>query len=124
MKVLLSIKEDYASQIFSGKKKFEFRKIIFRKDITTVVVYVTKPVGKVIGEFKIGDVICDSPENIWKRTKQVAGVNESFFFSYFAGRNIGYAIEVSETILYDEAIDLHNIENSNIKRPPQSFQYL
>lgn len=38
MKVLLSIKPQFAIKIFDGTKKFEFRKIIFKNsDIQTVV---------------------------------------------------------------------------------------
>ena len=33
MKILLSIKPEYAHKIFSGEKKFEYRKIIFKKNI-------------------------------------------------------------------------------------------
>ncbi|MDD8572078.1 ASCH domain-containing protein, partial [Escherichia coli] len=50
MKVLLSIKPEYAESILSGKKKYEFRKNIFRnKNVDTIVIYATMPVGKVIG---------------------------------------------------------------------------
>ena len=40
MKVLLSIKPEFADKIFNGTKKYEFRKSIFKnKDVDTVVVY-------------------------------------------------------------------------------------
>ena len=54
MKILLSIKPEFVEKIISGEKKFEFRKSLPKRDgITTVVVYSTMPVGKVIGEFKV-----------------------------------------------------------------------
>ena len=31
MKILLSIKPEFAERIFDGSKKYEFRKVIFRK---------------------------------------------------------------------------------------------
>ena len=58
MKVLLAIKEEFASKIFDGSKQYEFRKSIFKDDrVKTVVVYVSSPVQKVIGEFDIDTVI-------------------------------------------------------------------
>lgn len=58
MKVLLSIKPEYAQKIFAGEKKYEYRKRIFkRNDVDMIVVYVTKPVGKVVGEFEIAEIL-------------------------------------------------------------------
>ena len=53
MKVLLSIKPQFVEEIFAGKKRFEYRKAIFSKDVDSVVIYSTKPVGKIVGEFTI-----------------------------------------------------------------------
>ena len=54
MKVLLSIKPEFVNEMVLGNKKFEYRKSIFKRaDVTDVVVYATKPYGKVVGEFKI-----------------------------------------------------------------------
>ena len=53
MKVVLSIKPEFANKIFDGSKKFEFRKVIFKNEkIKTVIVYASSPVQKVIGGFK------------------------------------------------------------------------
>ena len=63
MKVLLSIKPEYAEKIFSGEKRYEFRKAVFKNQlIQTVVVYATMPVGKIIGEFNIKQILKDEPE--------------------------------------------------------------
>src|SRR5258708_10038551 len=56
---VLSIKPEYAEAIFSGKKRFEFRRAIFKHDIKVVVVYITSPVGQVAGEFNVDDIITD-----------------------------------------------------------------
>lgn len=69
MKVLLAIKEEFASKIFEGTKRYEFRKSIFKKPgVTSVVMYVTAPVGKVVGEFEIGEVLSDRPDALWGQT--------------------------------------------------------
>jgi len=95
MKVLLSIKPEYADKILSGEKRFEFRKSIFKKEgIRTVIIYATMPVGKVIGEFNIKNILSDKPEFIWDRTRDLSGITKSFFDSYFYERSRAYAIEV------------------------------
>ena len=58
MKVVLSIKPEFAFKIFDGTKKFEFRKAIFKNHkIKTVIVYASSPVQQVIGEFEIEKII-------------------------------------------------------------------
>ena len=123
MRVLLSIKPEHAAKIFAGAKWFEFRKAIHKNaSVTTVVVYATKPIGKVIGEFSISNVHKDAPHRLWRRTKRGAGISRDFFDEYFADREIGFAIEVAEARLYEDPLDLADVVPSGI--PPQSFLYL
>ena len=54
MKVLMSIKPLYAEQILQGKKKYEYRRRIFkRSDVSSLVIYESAPVSLVVGEVKI-----------------------------------------------------------------------
>ncbi|MGU3355157.1 ASCH domain-containing protein [Bacillus sp. M5A3_1b] len=123
MKVLLSIKPEFVEEIILGNKKFEYRKKIFkRKDISSVVVYATKPCGKVVGEFEIEDIIIDNPNNIWEKTKKQSGITKSYFNHYFAGRQKGVAIQIKEFKKYEEPLDLIDFD-SNLKAAPQSFCY-
>ena len=58
MKIILSIKPEFAAKIFEGTKKYEFRRAIFKnKNVKKVVVYASSPVQKIIGEFEIEDII-------------------------------------------------------------------
>lgn len=124
MKVLMSIKPEFVEEIMNGNKKFEYRKNIFkRKDVSSIIVYATKPYGKVVGEFEIEDIIMDNPKNIWEETKHVSGITKQFFYDYFEGRDKGFAIEIKEFIEYDTHLDLVNL-NGNIKVAPQSFCYI
>ena len=66
MKVLLSIKPEFVSKIFDGSKKYEYRKVLFkRKDITTVVIYASNPVKQVVGEFEIKAILSDDVDALW-----------------------------------------------------------
>lgn len=121
MKVLLSIKPEFAFKIFDGTKRFEFRKVIFKKtDVKTVVVYASSPVQQVIGEFEIDDIISDSPTDVWEKTKKFSGITQSFFNKYFENREVAHAIKIKEVRKYDNplCLDVFNVV------PPQSYVYL
>ena len=118
---LLSIKPVYAEAIFSGTKRFEFRRSIFRHDIEVVVVYITSPVGQVVGEFSVEDVITDDVDALWDRTEAKAGIARDAFFTYFSGRDIGHAIAIGKVRRYKKPLD---IARAFGVRPPQSFLYL
>ena len=119
--VLLSVKPEYASSIFKGEKGFEFRKTGFRRQVDTVVVYVTSPVQKVLGEFDVDGILHSEISSLWERTREKAGISEATFFSYFGNKEKGYAIEVGGVRCYSEPLDLKKHFGVH---PPQSFIYL
>ena len=122
MKVLLSIKPEFAEKIFNGTKKFEFRRTIFKNcQIKTVVVYASSPIRKVIGEFEIEEVLHDNIDNLWKKTKSSSGINEDYFRKYFVEKDSGFAIKIKNTKKYKKPKELK--EEYNIL-PPQSFAYI
>lgn len=123
MKVLLSIKPEFADRILNGDKHFEFRKAVFKNtDVKTVVIYATKPVGKVIGEFDIAEVMEATPKKLWMATREYAGISRAFFEEYFEGRDTAYAIRVKRATRYSRPLDLTELLPRGIA--PQSFQYL
>jgi len=122
MKVLLSIKPEYAARIFSGEKKYEFRRAIFKnRKVTHAVVYASSPVRKVIGEFEVLDILHDEVRALWEKTRSTAGISEGKFFDYFSDREKGYAIEIGRIQKYQQPISL---EREYGLAPPQSFAYL
>lgn len=122
MRVLLSIKPEFAFKIFEGKKKFEFRKVIFKNlNVKTVVVYASSPVQRVIGEFEIENILSSDPAEIWRQTKKYSGISEDFFYEYFADRKIAHAIKIKNVKKYKK--QLHLQDNFNVV-PPQSYVYL
>ena len=124
MKVLLSIKPKFVNEIMSGRKKFEYRKKVFkRKDITTIVVYATKPLGKVVGEFEVDEIIEDTLDILWQETKRYSGISKKFFDEYFKDRDSGFAIKIKSFTAYDKPIELSEYD-PNLKVAPQSFCYV
>jgi len=122
MKVLLSIKPNFVEKIINGEKKYEYRKVIFQNKIESILVYSTKPIGKIVGEIFVEKILVDKPEILWKNTSAYSGVSYNFFEEYFKGRDLGYAIKIKEFVLFKEAIDPFEL-NKNFKAP-QSFYYI
>lgn len=123
MKVLLSIKPEFVKEIFNGTKKFEYRKSIFKnKDVKTIVIYATMPIGKIVGEFEIDYILQKHPTQLWEETKDFSGVSKEFYYQYFDGRENGYAIAIKKLKEYKKAICPHRKYDNFYA--PQSFKYL
>lgn len=120
-KILLSIKPEYANKIISGEKKFEYRTHVPIKTVSTIVIYSTAPVGKVIGEVEVLEIISGTPSYLWERTKKDAGISRSKYREYFKGRKVAYAFKLGQIKMYDQ--EMH-IEDYGVAKAPQSFVYL
>lgn len=123
MKVLLSIKPEFVEKIVSGEKKFEFRKSLPKREgITTIVVYSTMPVGKVVGEFTVKDILSHEPESLWEKTKEFSGITKNFFDEYFSTRALAHAFEIDSFQLYEKPLHISDVVPSGT--PPQSYCYI
>ena len=122
MRILLSIKPEFVEKIFSGQKKFEYRKTTFRNGVSSVVVYSTQPVGRVIGEFEVKKIHAEHPIKLWQKTRKHAGIDHKRFMKYFSGRDVGQALEIGSIRMYDAPEELTKFCPNG--RPPQSFIYL
>lgn len=123
MKVLLSIKPEFAEKIFAGTKKFEFRKSVYKdRNVRTVVVYVTRPVAQIVGEFDVDEIVCAAPEALWELTREHSGITKKFFDEYFSGRNKSFALAVGAVRKYKEPLDPGDVISDFT--PPQSYMYV
>ncbi len=122
MKVVLSIKPEFASKIFDGSKKFEFRRSIFKNEkVKSVIVYASSPVQQVIGEFEIETILNHDLATLWDLTKNFSGISEDYYYQYFAEKKQGFAIQIKRTKKYKKPKCLKADFNL---LPPQSFAYL
>ena len=122
MKVLLSIKPEFAEKMFNGTKKYEFRKSIFKnKDVDTVVVYASSPWQYVIGEFHIEKILNDNVDSIWEQTHEFSGISEKFYRTYFAHKTNAYAIKIGHVTKYKRG---KRLSDYNVNFAPQSYVYL
>jgi predicted transcriptional regulator len=118
---LLSIRPEFVASILRGEKRFEFRRCIFKRPIERVLVYCTVPVRRVVAEFTVRSIICDTPRALWRLAGGAAGIDEQSFFSYFKGKEMGYAIEIGRVRRYRKPFC--PVEHLGVK-PPQSFMYV
>lgn len=122
MKVLLSIKPEFAEKIFNGSKRFEFRRMLFKnREVSKVVVYASAPISKVIGEFEVDGIIQKGLDDLWEETKDFSGITKDYFDKYFTGKEKGFAISVRNPSRYTEPI---NLKEEFGMVPPQSFAYM
>ncbi|MGA7677553.1 MAG: hypothetical protein WCA51_04170 [Dehalococcoidia bacterium] len=123
MNVLLSIRPKYAEAITQGRKSFEFRKSIFKYHcVERVYLYATKPVSKVVGSFKVGEIICKEPNLLWEEFGWLSGVTSLEFFKYFEDNDIGFAIEIKDLEVFQTPVN-PSLFIAGFK-PPRSFKYI
>lgn len=123
MKILMSIKPQFIEKIRRGEKKFEFRRVLPRhQEVDTIIVYASKPVGKVVGEMIIGDFLTYPTDELWEWTKEKSGLTREEFFSYFRGKKNAHAIEIKSYQDYEQPIPLDVLLPGKV--PPQSYCYI
>lgn len=122
MNVFLLSKPAYAFAIISGTKQYEFRKVMFRRDIDKVVVYATSPYKKMVGYFRVGRIHQGSPQTLWEQFNEHGGIDKKAFFSYFKDRSSGIAIEVKRPVSFRRHRKPREMSPSFTI--PNSFKYL
>lgn len=118
---VMAIHPRYADAILSGEKLVEFRKRKLADDITTVLIYATAPVQRVVGEFSIKETVIDKPASIWATFGEVGIIDESNFDDYYASSTQAVALVVDQATRYARPQTLDELEASSI---PQSFYYV
>jgi predicted transcriptional regulator len=123
MLALLSIKPVHAENIFAGRKTFEYRRKVFaRTDVRKVLVYCTKPVARLVGEFDINEILQAAPRRLWEQTCSGSGISKQYFYDYFSGCKLAYALRIGDIRQFQTSIDPRDIIPNF--SPPQSFMYL
>ena len=119
--ILMSIKPEYVDKIFSGKKKYEYRKRMCKEKIDTIIVYSSSPIQKVVGELKIKQVLYDKKTIIWNTTYKHGGITKIKYDKYYENCDYVVAYEIEKAILYDKQKDLKDF---NVRTAPQSYVYI
>lgn len=125
-KILISLEPRHARNILLGLKKVELRRRPPRVPPGTVVwIYSKLPEGSIVGRATIKEIHEGPPKKLWIRFGNEAGVSRAEFFEYFASREIGAAIELSETKRFKDPVSLEQLRKVDaLFQPPQFFKHL
>lgn len=120
-KIILSIHPEYVERILAGNKRFEYRRKVAKKGASSLLIYETAPVKRVVAEAEILEVLSMPPAELWEETKEHSGINKAFFDSYFAGRKIAYAYRLGKVKVFQ---DPQSLSCYGLRGAPQSFAYV
>ena len=121
MKILLSIKRNYADLILKWEKIYEIRRLFTKKKIDKIVIYESAPTKRVVGECNIEEILYKPLDELWNITKWESCVDKEFFYEYFKGKEYWYAIKLKAPKRYKTP---KSISEYNLKRPPQNYCFI
>lgn len=122
MNILLSIKREYTEKIFSGEKRYEFRKQKPNLSFERIFIYECRPSKNIVGFFSVNRILSGSPREIWKKCKHSSGIEKENYFTYCNGKNRIYAFEIDEVFQFN--CPINPLEIIPDFKPPQNFTYL
>lgn len=124
MAKLFSIKQKYSEKIFMKKKLVEFRRQnvnITEKEIC--LIYTSYPKREIEGYFLVEKKIRLPLKELWKNTKDIAGISVDEFQEYFEGCEFGTAILFKFIKKAKTPLTLEKLRGlyGESFRPPQSY---
>lgn len=119
--ILLSIRKQFCDLIFTGLKKYEFRKKAPVSNVDKILVYESRGCGKIVGEILIEDILFGSVNQIWEWTNKDAGIDAESFSKYFEGHSRAIAYKISDFAKYENPIALSSF---GISSAPQNYMWI
>lgn len=120
--ILITIKSEYASMIYAGRKTILLRESHPKVPIgTPCLIYEPRPIGRVTGYFTyagllIFDTIC-TEQSLLKK----AAISYSEMRAYFAHQLIGVAWSIERPTPFPDAMSLADF---NVFHTPRSYQLI
>lgn len=119
--IILPIKPIYAEKIFSGEKKYEFRKRLCIENIDKIYLYATSPIKKIVGEAVVCGKYSMKKEELWKLASEYSGITTVLFDQYFQKADRANAYKLGEVIRYRIPVELKEM---GVSYAPQSYVYV
>jgi len=119
--MLLSINPEHVENILLGTKRFEFRKVRCKSEVSKIIIYATAPVMQVVAEVEVTGIIEDNPNRVWSITAEYAGISKGFFDIYFSGKNKAVAYCLGKVERYSQP---KTLSEYGVNFAPQSFVYV
>jgi len=123
--IIISIKPQYSSMIFSGAKTVELRKkigVLFKPG-RRIYIYSSSPVKMLAGEATIASIELSAPSTIEQIAFEKSCISKEDFDKYFLKSNEAFAIYLENVIEYDSKVPLDRLRAAGIT-PPQSYCYV
>lgn len=123
--VVLSIKPVYSEKILDGRKTVELRRRfpMSASSGTLAYIYATSPIKAMVGAAEIRDVLRLPVEQIWRRFKESASIDQENFDKYFYGVSQGFVLVLSGVKSFSRPLPLSELREKYGFEPPQSFLY-
>ena len=124
--VLLSISNEWAEAILTGRKTYEYRRQPPAIEPPyKVVLYATADMSAIVGQFTTFEVLKGPIDDLVNRTINHTPHSEDDIQSYFEGKKTGSAIRVAGYQRYSSRLSLDEVQSVDDEfRPPQNFRYL
>ena len=121
--ILISLAPRHAENIFAGRKQIELRRRTMHIAPGTLVwVYVTLPVGAIVGRAKVSSIHQAAPDILWKNFGAVSGLSKSEFLEYLDGVAEGVVLVLEDARYLRLPISLEALrEIATGFNPPQFF---
>jgi predicted transcriptional regulator len=119
--VVIPIHSKYAEGIFSGEKRYEYRKTKPTKTITYFALYETAPISKIVGIVEVTECLSGAPDKLWAVTNGNSGMTKQNFDNYSQGKETIHAFSLGKVMKLKSPITMKSI---GFDFAPQSFCYL
>lgn len=122
--IVISIQPKWAGLIRAGSKTIELRRRFPRLPAGSgAYLYESSPVCSLTALLRIGAVHELPIEELWKLHGKASCVDELHFTEYFAGREIGYGIQLTQCTPLARALPLTDLRSKFAFTAPQSWAY-
>lgn len=121
--ILISLAPRHAQNIFDGIKHVELRRRALNVVPGTYVwIYVTLPVGMLMGRAKVAAVHTASPSSLWRKYGAVSGLEKGEFLGYLDGLEHGVVLALEDVKTLREPLSLDTLRAIAIGfNPPQFY---
>lgn len=119
--LLLSIRPQAAQQILQGTKRYEYRRCCPSRKVSTLLLYVTAPVQRVVASVKVLSCLEGTPAQLWKQTAAGTGAASEQVMAYLQGCTRACAFELGAVHCF--ALP-KTLEAYGVHQAPRSFVYL
>jgi predicted transcriptional regulator len=124
MAYLFSIRPEYCERIYDGVKTVELRRRVSPKIAigSLMLIYETTPTKAVTGTAVISDIKSMPINALWAVAEMKGGIDQAAFFSYFAGLESGYVIQLRRATRLPVSVPLTELVGDYGLQAPQSYR--